>query len=250
MRSAIVVGASSGIGRELSRILGRNGWEVGLAARRLAALEQLQKEIPERTYVRRIDVTRTEEARRELEALIGAMNGVDLIVISSGVSLKNTTWEEDLLQIEVNVIGFAAMADVAMRHFMERGSGHLVALSSIAGLRGSRPEAATYGATKAFVSNYVEALRLKADVKGLDICVTDVLPGYVDTPMTEGQTGMFWVAPVEKAAQQIYGAIRKRKRAAYITKRWRLMAWFLKSVPYGLAIPIVKRLGAKAAKGS
>lgn len=239
MQSAIVIGASSGIGRALAKLLAANGYQVGLAARRTDRLEELQREINKPTYIKCIDVTRTEEARRLLEALISEMGGADLIVISSGVSLKNTSWEEDLQTIEVNVTGFIAMANVAMSYFMERGSGHLVGLSSIAGLRGSRSTAATYGATKAFVSNYLESLRLKADKSGLDVHITDVMPGYVDTPMTEGQSGMFWLAPVEVAAQQIMDAIRKKKRIAYITRRWRLMAWLLKLVPY----PLMAKIG-------
>lgn len=241
MKSAVVVGASSGIGRALSRLLARDGYVIGLAARRRTLLEELQRELPGRSYVETIDVTRVEEARRALQSLIDRLGGVDLIVLSSGVSIKNPSWEEKLQTIEVNVTGFVALADVAMNHFIERGSGHLVGLSSIAGLRGARAEAATYGATKAFVSNYMEALRLTADLRGLDIQVTDVRPGYVDTPMTEGQSGMFWLADVETAARQIHAAIKKRKRIAYITRRWRLIAWLLKTLPYSVAMRVLKR---------
>ncbi len=240
MKRAIVIGASSGIGRALAKLLAANGYEVGLAARRTEQLERLQQDIAGPTHIKRIDVTRTEESRRLLEALISEMGGVDLVVISSGVSLKNTSWEEDLQTVEVNVVGFIAMADVAMNHFMERGSGHLVGISSIAGLRGSRSTAATYGASKAFVSNYLEALRLKADKAGVAVHVTDVVPGYVATPMTQGQSGMFWLAPVEVAAQQVMDAIRKKKRIAYITRRWRLMAWLLKLIPYPLMAKIAR----------
>lgn len=241
MKGAIVVGASSGIGRALARMLAEDGYALGLAARRTELLEELQKELPGRSHVRAIDVTRVEEARHAFRSLIDRLGGVDLVVLSSGVSIKNPSWEEKLRTIEVNVIGFVALADVAMSHFMERGSGHLVGLSSIAGLRGARSEAATYGATKAFISNYMEALRLTADLRGLDIQVTDVRPGYVDTPMTEGQSGMFWLADVETAARQVHAAIKKRKRIAYITRRWRLIAWVMKALPYPVAMTVLKR---------
>lgn len=242
MGKAIVIGASSGIGLELAKLLGGDGYELGLVARRTELLEELAAQIPTRTYVKTIDVTRTEEARRSLEALISEMGGVDLIVLSSGVSHKNTSWEQDLEMMETNVVGFTAMAHVAMDYFLRRGTGHLVALSSIAGLRGARANAPVYGATKAFISNYVEALRFLAVKAGLPIHVTDVKPGYVATPMTEGQEGMFWVASVDEAAQQIYDAIKRKKRDAYVTKRWRLIAWVMKILPYPLAKPIVKRL--------
>jgi short-subunit dehydrogenase len=147
--------------------------------------------------------------------------------------------------IEVNVMGFVAPADLAMRHLAERGSGHLVGLSSVASLRGGRPDATIYGASKAFVSNYMEALRLGADLSSLDIQVTEVRPGYVDTPMTRGQPGMFWVADVETAARQIHVAIKKRKRIAYITRRWRLVAWLLKALPYPIARGLVRAVKGK-----
>lgn len=244
MKSAIVVGASSGIGRALAKLLAEDGYAIGLAARRTKLLVELQEELPGRSHVETIDVTRVEEARRALQALIERMGGVDLIVLSSGVSIKNANFEEKLRMIDVNVTGFAVLADVAMNHFLERGSGHLVGLSSIAGLRGARSKSATYGATKAFVSNYMEALRLTADHSGLDIRVTDVRPGYVDTPMTEGQSGMFWLADVETAARQIHTAIKKRKRIAYITGRWRLIAWTLNALPYPVFMRVLRRIRA------
>ncbi len=236
-KRAIVIGASSGLGKELSKLLARDGYEVGLAARRVELLEELGREISTPTHVSRIDVTHAAEARRQLEALIGRMGGVDLIIISSGVSISDPTWDEELQTIEVNVAGFAALANVSIHYFMERGSGHLVGISSIAALRPTGTSS-VYSASKSFVSRYLEGLRLMVDKRGLGIHVTEVQPGYVATPMTEGRDGMFWVAPVDEAARQIFRAVRKRKRHVYITRRWRLVAWVLKSVPY----PILSRM--------
>ena len=92
-----------------------------------------------------------------------------------------------------------------------------------------------YSGSKAFDSIYLEGLQFKADRLGVDVCVTDVKPGFVDTPMTEGRSDMFWIAPADKAARQIYDAIRKRRRHVYVTKRWRLMGWLMKILPHRAA---------------
>jgi short-subunit dehydrogenase len=166
-----------------------------------------------------------------LKELMQQMNGVDLVVISSGVGFINTDleWGKESSAISVNVTGFAAMANVAMQHFMTQGSGHLVGISSIAALRGSESSPA-YSASKAFISNYLEGLRKKVVKLKVPITVTEIMPGFVDTAMAKGD-GLFWVAPAEKAAQQIFRAIRSRKNHACVTRRWSAIAWLLKVLP-------------------
>ena len=231
MSKAIIIGASSGIGRELAKILAHDGYTLGLVGRRVELLNALQQELPAQSFVRQVDVSQTSEAMGHLEALIGEMRGVDLIIISAGVGFINTEldWEKEKVTIETNVAGFAAMANVAVKHFIGQSSGHLVGISSIAALRGSGATPA-YNASKAFVSNYMEGLRQKVHKLKLPIIVTDVQPGLVDTAMAQGE-GLFWVAPPEKAARQIYDRIRRRRTHAYVTKRWRSIAWLLKAMP-------------------
>lgn len=230
-KKAIVIGASSGIGRDLAKVLAENGYAVGLAARRIEMLSELQKEIAGRTFVRRIDVARVDEAMSVLQELIAEMDGVDLIVINSGIGKQNAEldWEPEKATIDVNVSGFAAMAVVATRHFIERGRGHLVGISSVAAILG-HGDVPAYGASKAFDSSYLASLRHKVQKLGLPITVTTIEPGFVDTALVKGRT-VFWLASTRKAAEQIYRAIRKRRRHAYITKRWRLIAWLMKVMP-------------------
>jgi short-subunit dehydrogenase len=97
-------------------------------------------------------------------------------------------------------------------------------------LRGSHALTA-YSASKAFISNYMEGLRLRFAKKKINITVTDIRPGYVDTPMTKGNKGMFWIASSQKAARQIFKAIEAKKDVAYITRRWAIVAFFLKILP-------------------
>lgn len=234
MKNAIVIGASSGIGRELALELAARGWRLGIAARRQPQLSQLHDELPHGAEMAVIDIAKTDAAMRAVQGLIAAMGGVELVVIAAGTGDINDDlrWELERDVIATNVCGFAAVANVAAQHFMERRSGHLVGLSSIAALRGGRA-APAYNASKAFVSNYLEGLAQKFAKLGMAITVTDIQPGFVDTAMAKGE-GKFWVAPVDKAVRQILAAIDARRAHAYVTKRWRLVAWFLKAVPRGL----------------
>ncbi len=121
------------------------------------------------------------------------------------------------------------MANVAFNYFEKKGSGHIVGISSIAALRGASDSPA-YNASKAYMSNYLQGLRQKAYKSGLSITITDIQPGFVNTSMAQGR-GLFWVASVSDAAIQIYNAIDSKKKHAYITARWRIIAWLLKVMP-------------------
>lgn len=234
MKSAIVIGASSGIGRELAKLLSQNGYQVGLTARRHELLASLQQDLPHPSIIKKMDVSQVSDAMRDLDELINELRDVELIIVSAGVGAINLEldWQKEAGAIDTNVVGFAAVANVAIRHFMRQGFGHFVGISSLAGLRGSDASPAYY-ASKAFESNYLQGLQKKVAKSRLPITVTDVQPGLVDTAMAQGE-GLFWVAPAEKAAQQIYDAIKKKKRHVYVTKRWRLIAWLIKSLPASL----------------
>jgi short-subunit dehydrogenase len=231
MQKAIIVGASSGIGKALAKTLARDGYRLGLAARRLPLLLDLQQEIGSQALVKQIDVADTQEAISRLSELVQEMDGVNLIVICAGTGFENPEldWEKENKTIAVNVAGFTAIANVAIHFFLKNGSGHLVNISSIAALRGSGSTPA-YNASKAFESIYLDGLRHKIARLRLPITITDIQPGFVDTAMAQGE-GLFWVASPEKAASQIYQAIQAKKKHAYITRRWRLFAWLLKFAP-------------------
>ena len=224
---AIIIGASSGIGRELAKILSHEGYEIGVIARRKDLLISLQDEIRSPIFIQPADISHPEEAMVLLKTLIKEMGGADLAILSSAVGFLNPEldWNKDKETIEVNVLGFCAMANVFMKHFLSQGHGHLVGISSIAALRGS----GSYSASKAFVSNYLEGLRHQMAKEKKAITITDIKPGFVDTAMAKGST--FWVAPVKQAAERIVRAIQKKKSHAYITSRWRLIAWLLKGMP-------------------
>jgi len=179
-------------------------------------------------------VTDGEEAEKILKDMINEMGGVDLIILSSGVAHPNPKfdWKKEVETIDVNVTGFARMVNVAVHHFTARKKGHLVGITSISGIRGNSV-APAYGASKSFETNYLEAIRHRFAKTNVPVCVTTVQPGFVDTAMAKGD-GQFWVAPVEVASLQILNAIRARKSNVYVTKRWRVIAWFLRVLPDSL----------------
>lgn len=227
-KNVIIIGASSGIGKELAKVFSENGFTVGLTARRIELLSQIAKELHGDSFVKYMDIADTGEAINILEQLIEEMGEIQKIVINAGTGFINPDldWEKEKNTIDVNVAGFAAMANVAMKHFIKQGFGHLVGISSISAIRGSS-HAPAYSASKAFMSHYLEAMRLKVLKMKIPVTITDIQPGFVDTAMAKGDK-LFWVAPARTAALQIYKAIEKKKSHAYITKRWRLIAWLLK----------------------
>ena len=236
-RTAVIIGASSGIGEALAHELHRAGWHLGLLARRLDRLEILRETLAPGTVVRGFDVTRG-DAAAILEHLLDELGGVDLVIISAGTGHNNhdLNRELDIDTVTVNVLGFMAAAQVAMRHFLRRGRGHLVGISSIAALRGSGAGAA-YAASKAFQSVYLDGLRDLAQHHGGPIAVTEVQPGGVDTAMLKPDRRLpavvrrLFVASPAKAARQILRAVRKRKKHAYITRRYAPVAFILKMLP-------------------
>lgn len=231
MKKAMIIGASSGIGKALAKQLSAGGVEVGLAARRYELLAKLRDELPGPSYIKKIDTADSERSPILLRELLDEMNWADAVFICSGVGYLESEmdWSKEKETIDVNVTGFVSCSNVLMEHFIKNGRGHLVGISSIAALRGNGG-AVTYAASKAFVSNYLKGLRQKVKKLGYDeIVVTEIQPGFVDTALAKGD--QFWTASPEKAAAQIISAVQKKKAHAYITKRWRLISWILKCLP-------------------
>ena len=233
MKKAIIVGASSGIGNALAKIFVENDYKVGITGRRKTILESLKESNPKRISISAFDCTKGNNPKK-LEELAAQLGGLDLLVLSAGTGDLNETLDYGIEHTtnQLNVIAFTEIVNWAFQYFEKQGKGHLVAISSIAGLRGSRI-APAYNASKAYQINYLEGLRQKAKNSKKQIYVTDVRPGFVDTDMAKGE-GQFWVATKEKAAKQIYGLIKRKKTVGYVTKRWRLISLLLKIVPIGI----------------
>jgi len=231
MNKAIIIGATSGIGKGLAEKLADNNFNVGITGRRTELLNELKLQKPNSFVDSSFDITDTKNIVKKLDKLVVELGGLDLLIISSGTGDLNEKldFEIEKRTVETNVIGFTCVANWAFNYFESQKSGHLVAISSVGGLRGNR-QAPAYNATKAYQINYLEGLRQKATKLKYPIFVTDIRPGFIDTAMAKGE-GQFWVATVEKATRQIFDAIKNKKKIAYITKRWRIIGSILKRIP-------------------
>lgn len=231
MKKAIIIGATSGIGKGLAKILVDNNYKVGITGRRSELLREIRNEQPNAYFIKCLDVIDTKNTIDKLEELTSELGGLDMLIISAGIGDINETldFEIEKSAIQTNVLGFTAIADWTFNYFEKQKFGHLVAISSIGGLRGSR-KAPAYNATKAYQINYLEGLRQKATKLKEPIFVTDIRPGLVDTEMAKGE-GLFWIMPIDKTVRQIYKAIVGKKKIAYVTKRWGLIATIIKRMP-------------------
>jgi short-subunit dehydrogenase len=238
MRIAIIIGATSGIGRGIAKIFSEKGYLVGITGRRSELLEEIRNENPDHYFTASFDVRDLENFPNYLENLIRQLGGLDLLILSSGVGerMNDLDFAKDKRILDTNVLAFTAIVNWAFNYFMQKGSGHLVAISSVAGLRGGR-WAPSYSASKAYQINYLEGLRQKAKKMNLPVIITDIRPGFVDTALAQGDD-VFWVANVGKASRQMFRAILAKKEVAYVTKRWSLIAVIMKIIPSWIYVKI------------
>ena len=234
MKRAIVIGATSGIGRALAERLAAEGYRVGVTGRREALLEELAASRPGSFCYAAADIMDPAAACAALERLAGELGGMDLCVVSAGTGDLNPGLDYALEEpaIRTNVVGWTAAVDWAYGRFEERGGGHLVVITSVGGLRGGGA-APAYNASKAYQINYAEGLRQRVAKSGLPVTITDIRPGLVDTAMAKGE-GLFWVQPVAKTVRQILRAVERRRHVAVVTRRWRIAAWLLRHLSESL----------------
>jgi short-subunit dehydrogenase len=232
MKKAIIIGATSGIGKAVAEILLQEGYLVGVTGRREDLFPAMQQQFTGRIFCKKMDVQELSTLASICNELVNQMGGLDLLVISAGIGEGNKQLDFEIENdvIKTNIQGFTCIADWGITFFKKQGYGHLVNISSIAGIRGNGL-APSYNASKAYQINYLEGLRLNTVKSGFDITVTDIRPGFVDTAMAKGN-GLFWVAPIQKAAEQIVEAIQQKRKVVYITKRWGLIGYFLKIIPF------------------
>jgi len=240
-KSILITGASSGIGKAVSFEMARRGYSLALTARRLDLLEALSADIVQScpsvsVEVRALDVTDTHAVSGTLRDLAEALGGLDIVFANAGVGLKETIgggeFENSRKNVEVNLIGAMATVDAAVGYFLERGSGHIVGNCSVAAFRGMAGNG-SYGASKAGFANYLEALRL--EVRGRNIDVTILYPGYISTTLSDSlHTRPFVISP-EKAAAIIAGMIEKKVKSRTVPVfPWVIIGRLLRILPDGI----------------
>lgn len=217
-KSVLITGASSGIGRGLALELSRRGARLGLMARREDALSELVSAIENRggrALALAADVRDAATTTTHVERLIKTFGAVDILIANAGVGATTDAVKlaaDDVARVmEVNVIGVANSVAAVVPDMVKRGSGHLVAISSLAAYRGL-PKSAAYCASKAAVSAFFESLRLDLESRGIK--VTIIHPGFIKTPLTEGrQAKMPFLMELDDAVAKIIAAIEKQKKS-------------------------------------
>ena len=229
MKRAIIMGASSGIGLEVARLLRERGWTVGVAARRLERLTEFEVSA-------QIDVTH-KEAGEQLMQLVEQLGGMDLYFHASGIGKQNHKLQEDieLRTMETNATGFTRMVGAAYRYMAAHGGGHIAVISSIAGTKGLGP-APAYSATKALQNTYIEALEQLANAQKLNIRFTDLRPGFVDTdllrPEAAGNQQRYPILLEPKVvAQEMVRSIECQRHVRIIDWRWRIVTAVWRCIP-------------------
>ncbi|MBR4129963.1 MAG: SDR family NAD(P)-dependent oxidoreductase [Bacteroidaceae bacterium] len=230
-KTAIIIGASSGIGQEVAKLLLADGWRLGIAARREEPLMELKAKAPESVEVMTIDVTKLDAGER-LQSLIERLGGMDLYFHASGIGKQNRALKEDieLGTMETNAVGFTRMIGAAYRYFAEKGEGHIAAITSIAGTKGLGP-APAYSATKALQATYIQALEQQAHQRGLKIRFTDIRPGFVDTALLNDDFPYPMLMRPEKVARDIVRSIYHHRHVRVIDCRYRILTFFWRLIP-------------------
>lgn len=231
MKRAIIIGASSGLGFEVAKILINDGWHVGVAARRFSLLQKLQDIAPERVWGEQLDVNDA-TAEEVLIKLIDRVGGCDLFFYASGIGKQNPQLESavELSTVETNALGFTRMIGCAFRYMSEHGGGHIAAISSIAGTKGLGI-APSYSATKAFQNTYMQSLEQLANMRQLNIRFTDVRPGFVATELLGDNPKYPLLMKAEPVAKSIIKAVYAKRHKVVIDSRWSIITFFWRMIP-------------------
>lgn len=232
-RRAIIVGATSGIGLEVAKVLAKKGWLVGIAGRRQELLEQIQQENQNIVATEQIDVTQS-DAPDHLQTLIENLGGMDLYFHSSGIGYQNVEldMERELATVETNAVGMTRMVGAAFHYFEAHPGqkGQIAVISSIAGTKGLGA-APAYSATKRYVNHYLECLTQLCHIRRLShISIHDIRPGFVRTALISGSNYPLQL-DAAKVAQQIVKKLEQRRAIITIDWRYRLLVFFWRLIP-------------------
>lgn len=230
MKKAIVIGGTSGIGQGVTNMLLKNEYKViSTGTKNCLEHTSLQSTCPNLTLCC-LDVV-TDNTSEKINQYIHQLGGLDLLVFSAGIGNlnKDIGYTVENKANLVNIMAFTEAIDYTYRYFDQQGYGHLVGITSFSSLFPSRV-APAYHAAKAYQASYLTAMRQKANKAKKPITITEIKPGFVHTPLTEGKK-MFWACSSEKAGKLIYKNIVKKSNIGYVSRRWRLAACLIKIVP-------------------
>lgn len=230
-KTALVVGASSGIGAALVRRMVADGVTVAAVARREAELGALAAELGERLRPYTADATDYDAAPALFDRIVKDLGGLELFVYNAGVMPRveesEYNFQKDRQMLEVNVLGAICWGNLAAAHFEAQRGGVLAGVSSVAGERGRRGQP-VYTTSKAALTTWLEAMRNRLSRYG--VRVVTLKPGPVRTPMTEG-LNLPLIITAEQAAEQAWAALRGGREQVFIPAIWGPILWVIRNVP-------------------
>ncbi|HEX5840633.1 MAG TPA: SDR family NAD(P)-dependent oxidoreductase [Anaerolineales bacterium] len=238
-RRGIIIGASDGLGAALARRLAREGYSLALVARREDKLQALCRELDQArgvscAYPYVHDVSMYEEVPGLLRRIVADLGGLDLVIFSAGINhppggLDKYSFDHDRQMIETNLLGAMAWLTPVAQMFHSARAGHIVGIGSVAGDRG-RVGNPGYNTSKAGLATYLEALRNRLTRHGVHVLT--VKPGFMKTDMLKAAQGATpFTIPPEKAAEDIWKAIRARKQSIYTPSVWRWIMLAIQHTP-------------------
>lgn len=238
-KKIVIIGGASDIGQELVKILLSKDHTVVAADDDSGILQDMQKRYGTKLITRVIPIINTDESRVALSDIIEELEGMDICILCCSIAPeiddygilkdKHIPWMSSKETIETNVLGITALANVALNHFLDKKKGILVGISSLDALFG-HPGCPCYTASKAFMSNYLEAMRQRfSRVEYKEIAICDIRWSFVS--QIKDSLGAGWTESPEEAALQMLKAIEAKKPVAYIMSRWSFVLWALTAVP-------------------
>lgn len=234
MKKIIIIGASSGMGMRVATDFARLGWRVGIAARREDRLKEIKALYPDRVEYLAIDVT-ADDAVERFYKLIELIDGMDYLLYAAGCGWLNPDLDEakDAQTLEVNVLGFTKIVNAAYKYFKQTANltrGHIAAITSVAGTKGIGISA-TYSASKRYQWTYLQAIDQLAHQQRVNVAVTDIRPGFVDTPLLNGKKDYPMEMSIDYVAPRLEKALMRSKRVAVIDSRWAVVTALWRMVP-------------------
>ena len=227
-KTLLLTGASSGIGEGLAIELARRGAILALIARREEMLHDLASRCESAGGKARAfaaDVTNADAIKKAADDFRQDFGHIDILIANAGIGGNNAetrALQPDAVKkvIDINLLGAVNSVYAVLPHMLARGSGHLVAIASLAGVRGL-PKSAAYSASKAGMIAFFESVRLDVQHRGVD--VTIIQPGFIKTPLTSGRENkMPFLMELDDAIPHFLRAIEKKKKLAAFP--WQLAA--------------------------
>lgn len=236
MKKIVIIGASSGIGLRVATDFARLGWRVGIAARREEPLKALKEKYPDRVEYLTIDVT-AQDAVERFYKLIEAFNGMDYLLYAAGCGWRNPELDAavDEQTVLVNVYGFTRIINAAYKYYKQTANlhrGHIAAITSVGGVKGIGISA-TYSASKRYQWTYLQAIDQLAHQQHVNVAVTDIRPGFVDTPLLNGRRYPMEMS-VEYVAPRLEKALLRGSRVSVIDSRWAVVTALWRMIPDAL----------------